>query len=381
MMPNKVKAKTESIKLTNRSNIRTDYKTQNVEETTDYNDYSEEKSGFNFGNLIEMFVPSQEDVNGKLVEKDYVLNIFGYKIDLEKELDSAIANLPFKVELYGEDRIEFLNIMKNNISKFIFLRNKNIKLDDILELIEFLNEETDISYERMSKIVPDIDNVIKFYLNPYVGDVVTIDYNNIGKLWDAFLSNNSSKLNSAIDKCLPNFNEELSEYIKKNTNWTINPEEIDAKEAISRFALDIPGNLEKVDNIKNLIESDNILDKLNGATEAVFFLGSLGITVGDMAHIIHDTGADIISSNVTSIVRDIPYIGEGLIDFAQTVSDGYDFIAENSKSIPLVGDGIHYLMTTDIVDKAEDAWEFGSGVASDVYNLGCDFVDFITFWD
>lgn len=381
MKPTAIKTKTNTVNLINKNNVAANYQVSKIENATEYDNYSEQNKSFNLNDFFEIIKPSQENVNSKLVEEKYVINILGRKINLEEELDKAISNLPFEVILTEDDKTEILDIIKDNPLSFAALMKEDVDLDEIYDLVKFLNKKMDISYDRISKIVPDIDNVIKSYIDPYIGDILTIDYSNINKLWDSFLSSKNTKLKRAIDKCFPNFNEDISNYIKNNFNIVVDPSEIDSKEVLSNFVSDLPNNLEKVEDTLKLLKSDNIFDKLNGAREGLSFLNSLGITVGDIAHIVHDTGANVVSDGVTNFVGNIPIIGGGMLEIGENLANGYDYIAENSKSIPFVGDGIHYIMTTDIVDKAEDAYEVGSNFCSDVYNFGCDAIDFLIFWN
>lgn len=322
-------------------------------------------------------------------------------------------NLPFEVKLSDEDIEEIYNVIitkdSKKIKKFLSLCDSLTTKSDPMDLLRAATDiikmlkdfDIDISYNRISKIVPDINNIIKSYLVEFhVSDIVTIDYNNIGVLWDAILSNDSSKIDAAIDKCIPKCDEEITAFIKRWTNVVVDSKEIDVTKAISIFASDIPGNLDRLEKIFELCGSKDILDKLNGVKEIIMFGSSLGINIGDAAHMLHDTLAEVVTSDgVKNHIRNIPLIGNGIIDLGQTVSNGYNFVAENSKSIPFVGGGINYLMTTDIVDKVEDAYETGAKVVDNVYNFGCDtcefigdkidegkeklgeFIDFVTFWD
>lgn len=380
MKPRAIKTIASKLNLLNRNNVKVNYEPEKVEEV---NNYSEPNNDFILDSFFSFFTSGQENVNATLVDEEYVINIFGNRIDLEEQLDSVIKSLPFEVVLTLEDKSEILGIIKDNPLAFYSISN-DIDLDYILKIVKILDGNMDISYDRISKIVPDIDNVIKNYVDPYVGDILTIDYSNIGDLWDAFLSGRSSKLNKAIDKCCPNFNEELSKYIYDNLNIIIDSEEIDTANVLANFATDIQGNLETIEKLKeDLVEclkEDGIFNKFEVATKVLCYLANLGITPGDVAHIVHDTGADLISKNVTSAVRDIPYVGNDLVNIGINISNGYNYLAENSSSIPIIGDGLHYMMTTDIVDKAEDLYDVGAKFCSDMYSIGTNIVNGILSW-
>ncbi len=316
-----------------------------------------------------------EDTNSVVVKDSYVINLGFKKIDLEQELESVLANMPFEVVLTDEDKYEILNIISDNPISFLPLMKSKIELIDIIGIIKTLDKKMDISYGRLSKMVPDLNNVLKGYLEPSINGIITIDYDNIGLIWDAYLSNDSSKLKQALDKVCPNIAKEISSFIYNNYNVVIDPKEIDYTLVVSNCITDLEDVMKDLEDCQRLIKKDSIDRKFDGLVKLTELLSRLGINFGDVAHVAYDTAADTVSKETRRVIGDIPIVGGGLVKIGDTINDGYKDLVDKSASIPIFGPTINYILATDPVDKIEDIYNAGSDVASDVYNFASDVVN------